>query len=183
MGPWILAALLQIPAPQAPIVEPNEAARPRFSLGAQFTGIAVNISEGRHTGLGVGVNASIPVARRTAIDLRVSHMLPFGDFGMYDVRWRRMLKPPHNGLPHYFAAGIAGVYYKEVSFPNNVRRERYGISYPQVLSLATGWTNSVGRHAGVPFEIGAFAHPYGLLAATATLGFTWSPRGRATMAR
>jgi len=131
MGTFILLALLQGQlAPAQPADAPDQA-RPRFTLGAHFSGIAVNLSEGGHTGFGAGASASIPVGGRTAIDLRVTHLLPAEGFGVYDIRWRRLLKAPRNGKPDYFAAGVAGFYYVNVRYRSNTRyaERRIGVTW------------------------------------------------------
>ncbi|HEX6324777.1 MAG TPA: hypothetical protein VFZ36_13705 [Vicinamibacterales bacterium] len=178
MGTYILLALLQtqLAAPQAP--EAQDRARPRLMVGAHFSGLAVNLSEGGHTGLGAGANASIPVGGRTAIDLRATHLLPAEGYGLYDIRWRRLLKAPRNGKPDYFAVGVAGFYYVSVRYRGTTRHEERRISYPQMVSLATGWDIPTGRGFAVPLEAGVLLHPYGLVVGTISTGVTWGPESR-----
>jgi hypothetical protein len=173
MTAGLLLVLLHLTTQQA---AGPEADRPRFSFGAQLSGIAVNISEGSGAGFGAALTTSIPIGRRTAIDLRVARLIASGGFGFYDVRWRRMLTLPRNGRPDYAAVGLAGAYEHRIRYRGNVRTETLDITYPQMLSIATGWEIPAFRTTGVIVEVGGLAHPYGVLAGLASIGMTWGPR-------
>ena len=174
---FLLLAALQIPQPTLSDTTPNA---PRLSIGAHFSGLAVNLSESGHTGLGAGLSAVIPIKARTAIGLRLTHLLPSDGFGIYEVRWHRMLKAPRNGKPDYLAAGVAGFYYTEIGYRNGLRSEDRKVSYPQMFSLATGWSPAAVAGLSIPIEFGILVHPYGLIVAHASAGVSWGPtrRGR-----
>lgn len=178
---FLLLAALQIPQ-STPLLHSTPRSEtqpaPRFSVGAHFSGLAVNLSEGRHTGMGAGVSSVIPVGPRTGIGLRATGLFPSDGFGVYEIRWHRMLKAPRNGKPDYLAAGIAGILYSEIRYRNDVRRVERTVTYPQMLSLATGWSPAVGSRLSLPVEFGVFAHPFGLLVAHASLGVSWEPTRR-----
>jgi hypothetical protein len=116
------------------------------------------------------------VSSRDAIDVRVNQLIPGDAYGLYDVRWRRMLRDS-GARPHYFAVGATGFYRfgrVETGHPSFTRRYRE-IDHPQLLSVTVGWQAETGNWT-VPFEFTGLAHPYGALAGMVTIGVTWSPR-------
>ena len=172
---WLLAAVLQAqPVPQSPLPD-VVIPQPRFAVGGDLSGLAVNFSEGRSVGLAAGARFSFPVARRDAIDARISQLMPDGgSYGIYDVRWRRMLRESAS-LPDYFAIGAVG-FYRFGTVQSGVSRYRYrDISRPQLMSVTLGWENRASARWSVPFEVTGMANPYGALIGLATIGVTWSP--------
>jgi hypothetical protein len=67
----------------------------------------------------------------------------------------------------------------ETGFHGRVRPRLGGVIYPQVLSLIAGWNRNAGRRLTVPIELSVYGHPYGAIAASVTVGATWSPRAGA----
>jgi hypothetical protein len=170
----LLIAALQLPQPSVPIaIHP----RPRFSIGANFSGMAATGDEGAGAGFAAGVGASVQLGARTDIDLRLTHVLDSDGVVVWNARWHRLLSPKSSLRP-YVAAGLAGVAYKEIRFRDNVRREEWEFWRPPMLSLAAGWEAPAGRRFTVPLEADVMLHPYGLVLGTVSAGISWGPSSR-----
>ena len=175
MGIWLLAATLQLPpAPQAPPAEPVIRA-PSFSIGIEGGGGGALGDEGGGFIAGGGIRTTIPLWGRDSLNLRALHAVPNLSGGLYEIRWQRHVRWPGPFQPDYAGVGAVGFYWMETGRYGRVKSSFGGITYPLMMSLTAGWDNARGRHLKVPFEMSVYIHPYGLLAASMTVGVTWSP--------
>lgn len=101
--------------------------------------------------------------------------------GMYEVRWQRHVRWPGPFHPDYAGIGAVGFYWMETGYRGRVKGNFGGMTYPLMASFTAGWERPAGGRIQMPFELAVYAHPYGLLAASATIGVSWrpaTPRGR-----
>ena len=168
---WLLLALVQLPETPArqPVFE-----KPRIAIGADFGGAFGYTGEGGGPLLGAGVRATIPIGARSALTARVMHVVPDMSGGMYEIRWQRSVDWPGAFDPDYAGAGLVGFYWMEYR-RGRVQPRIAGALKPQVLSLTAGWHRAPSRRLLVPIELTAYAHPYGAVGISLTIGTTWSP--------
>ena len=177
MGIWLLAAVLQIQASQQAQPADTPRLRPRFSIGVQGGGAAANsLGEGGAGAIaGAGLQATIPLWGRDSLSLRAMHVIPYYSGGMYEVRWQRHVQWKGPFQPDYAGVGAVGFYWLDTGLRGRLKPSFGGMTYPLMASFTAGWENPRTRRVGIPFELSIYIHPYGLLAASATVGVTWGP--------
>lgn len=173
---WLFILVAQTAMPE-PVTVAGE--RPRFAMGVEAGAGIVGAVEGGHgVLLGAGARMTIPLGGRYAFDARAQHHLPNPGGGIYELRVRRAVTWRGPIKPDYAGIGAVGYYALATGLYGKLEPRIDHVSKPVMVSFVAGWENRSGPRRAAPLEVSLLVHPYGLFAASATIGVTWSPAER-----
>ena len=169
---WLVILIAQSAIPE-PMTIARE--RPRFAAGVDAGAGMVGPVEGDGVLLGIGARITIPLGGRYAFDARALHMVPHPGSGIYELRVRRAVNWRGAMKPDYAGVGAIGYYALATGLYGKLEPRIDHVSRPLMASFVAGWENRRGSRLAAPLELSVLVHPYGLFAASATIGVTWSP--------